>query len=500
VTPGRFSSRTAWVGRFTPLRRFVRTETGGAALLVAAVLAGLAWANIGGSYQQVWETHLAVTLGDESIHLSLREWVNSGLMTFFFAVVGLEARREYDLGELRERRRLVLPLLAYWTPPRPGRSKVRVRRTVAHGDVRHALVDVGGSRRCFGAIWREIVGRCATLRAGSVWVRMLALALAASAACGPVHAQTLARDAEARVYSRAGAVFACDGHVTAALGPRSRFIAAQLAGRRLALRRRMSPGREQLTTYDLRRGHLRERVNLAGTFAAVRVNRLGTAVYVARPASRPAFIRTARGLWGEQAPNVDPASLVLAGATIAWRAGGEAIQVRQLDFFKSRKTIPFLRVGDVRLTMRASVLYAQVGGSPARKLGYGLGQCESSSGCAGVAMVQAAGRFLAVGEASIDFDGDRRALAVRDLQRGTTRTACDPGRSATYFWGTYGALVLTDRGAIACGMTVRGIPRIQSENTVLDEGAGLDSETLVRRGDQLVWTHNGVERTAPLPE
>ena len=44
--------------------------------------------------------------------LELREWVNSGLMTFFFFVLGLEARREFDLGELRERRRFALPLLA----------------------------------------------------------------------------------------------------------------------------------------------------------------------------------------------------------------------------------------------------------------------------------------------------------------------------------------------------------------------------------------------------
>ena len=44
--------------------------------------------------------------------LDLRQWVNSGLMTFFFFVVGLEARREFDIGELRERRRVTLPLLA----------------------------------------------------------------------------------------------------------------------------------------------------------------------------------------------------------------------------------------------------------------------------------------------------------------------------------------------------------------------------------------------------
>jgi Na+/H+ antiporter NhaA len=110
--PGRFSARTAWVGRVTPLRRFVRTETGGAALLIAAVFAALAWANVGSSYQEVWETHLDVAVADRGIHLTLREWINSGLMTVFFFVVGLEARREFDLGELRERRRLVPPLLA----------------------------------------------------------------------------------------------------------------------------------------------------------------------------------------------------------------------------------------------------------------------------------------------------------------------------------------------------------------------------------------------------
>ena len=44
--------------------------------------------------------------------LDLRHWVNSGLMAFFFFVVGLEARREFDIGELRERRRVTLPLVA----------------------------------------------------------------------------------------------------------------------------------------------------------------------------------------------------------------------------------------------------------------------------------------------------------------------------------------------------------------------------------------------------
>ena len=109
-----FSDRTAWVRRLqTPLRQFLRTETGGAAVLLAAAVAALAWANLDvSSYEELWGTELSLALGDQGLELSLREWVNSGLMTFFFFVLGLEARREFDLGELRERRRLALPMLA----------------------------------------------------------------------------------------------------------------------------------------------------------------------------------------------------------------------------------------------------------------------------------------------------------------------------------------------------------------------------------------------------
>jgi Na+/H+ antiporter NhaA len=60
----------------------------------------------------VWATQVSVHVGGSGLSMNLREWVNSGLMTFFFFVVGLEARREFDMGELRERRRLTLPLAA----------------------------------------------------------------------------------------------------------------------------------------------------------------------------------------------------------------------------------------------------------------------------------------------------------------------------------------------------------------------------------------------------
>jgi Na+/H+ antiporter NhaA len=113
ASASRFSPRTVWARRLeTPLRRFLRTETGSAAVLLAATLAALAWANIDPSgYAATWHTVLVIRSGTVGLADSWQGWVNSGLMAFFFLVAGLEARREFDLGELRERRRLALPLV-----------------------------------------------------------------------------------------------------------------------------------------------------------------------------------------------------------------------------------------------------------------------------------------------------------------------------------------------------------------------------------------------------
>jgi Na+/H+ antiporter NhaA len=99
--------------RSAPLRAFLRTESGSAGVLVAAVVAALVWSNIdAASYHAVWQARLSVRLGHAGLDHDLQTWVNSGLMTLFFLVVGLEARRELDLGELRERRRFMLPFTA----------------------------------------------------------------------------------------------------------------------------------------------------------------------------------------------------------------------------------------------------------------------------------------------------------------------------------------------------------------------------------------------------
>ncbi len=107
-------ARTPWHKYVrTPLRTFSSDETGGAAVLLAGTMAALVWVNINAqSYDKVWGTTLRISLGNASVAQDLRGWVNSGLMTLFFLVVGLEARREMDIGELRERKRVTLPLLA----------------------------------------------------------------------------------------------------------------------------------------------------------------------------------------------------------------------------------------------------------------------------------------------------------------------------------------------------------------------------------------------------
>src|SRR5919204_7037185 len=108
-----YSGRTAWVRNLeTPLRTFLRTETGSAVVLLAGVVAALVWANADmDSYVRVWDkTTLSIHIGGTGLAHSLRYWINAGLMTLFFFVTGLEARREFDLGELRDRRRVQIPL------------------------------------------------------------------------------------------------------------------------------------------------------------------------------------------------------------------------------------------------------------------------------------------------------------------------------------------------------------------------------------------------------
>jgi NhaA family Na+:H+ antiporter len=96
-----------------PLPDFLYTEAAGGVVLVVAIGTALVWANaFPVSYRELWSTVFTVGVPDHHLSLTLREWVNDGLMAVFFFVVGLEIKRELVEGELREPRKAALPAIA----------------------------------------------------------------------------------------------------------------------------------------------------------------------------------------------------------------------------------------------------------------------------------------------------------------------------------------------------------------------------------------------------
>ena len=77
--------RTPVVRVLRPLRDFLRTEAASGALLVAAAVAALVWANSPwrDTYHDLWTTVGGFSAGGFTLSLDLRHWVNDGLMTFF---------------------------------------------------------------------------------------------------------------------------------------------------------------------------------------------------------------------------------------------------------------------------------------------------------------------------------------------------------------------------------------------------------------------------------
>jgi NhaA family Na+:H+ antiporter len=110
-SPGRRRRRVPLV---QPLQEFLRESTSSSWVLVAAVVAALVWVNSpwGASYDRLWATPLALHVGGLTIGSDLAFWISSGLMTFFFLVVGLEIKREVTIGELRRPKAVALPAIA----------------------------------------------------------------------------------------------------------------------------------------------------------------------------------------------------------------------------------------------------------------------------------------------------------------------------------------------------------------------------------------------------
>jgi len=98
----------------SPFVRFARMEAAGGILLLASTIAALVWSNSPWqhSYHQFFETDVSVGFGKFLLSENRHEWINDGLMSLFFFLVGLEIKREFLIGELSSLRRAAFPFIA----------------------------------------------------------------------------------------------------------------------------------------------------------------------------------------------------------------------------------------------------------------------------------------------------------------------------------------------------------------------------------------------------
>ena len=97
-----------------PLQAFFRLEASSGILLALCAVAAMVWANSpwADSYGALFDAPLVLGPGETPFHFTFREFINDGLMTVFFFLVGMEIKRELATGELRTPARALLPLVA----------------------------------------------------------------------------------------------------------------------------------------------------------------------------------------------------------------------------------------------------------------------------------------------------------------------------------------------------------------------------------------------------
>ncbi len=113
------SDRSNWLGsdRFLarslarPISRFLHVEASSGILLLVAAVVALVWANSpwSASYRDLWTTELTIGVGGLDLTEDLRHWVNDGLMTLFFFVIGLEIKQELTNGQLTSAKEAAIP-------------------------------------------------------------------------------------------------------------------------------------------------------------------------------------------------------------------------------------------------------------------------------------------------------------------------------------------------------------------------------------------------------
>ena len=97
-----------------PFERFFKREATSGIILMLAAAAAMIIANspLHNAYHHLWETRLGFSIGSFSLEKSLHHWINDGLMSIFFFLVGLEIKREVLVGELASLRQAALPIAA----------------------------------------------------------------------------------------------------------------------------------------------------------------------------------------------------------------------------------------------------------------------------------------------------------------------------------------------------------------------------------------------------
>jgi len=107
-------ARRAALKLLRPVERFLHVEAASGIILLVVTVIALAWANSrwAASYEHLWHTPVTFGIGPYTFQKDLHFWINDGLMTIFFFVVGLEIRRETHQGELSDLKRAALPIAA----------------------------------------------------------------------------------------------------------------------------------------------------------------------------------------------------------------------------------------------------------------------------------------------------------------------------------------------------------------------------------------------------
>lgn len=97
-----------------PMQAFVENSASSGVVLMGATVLALLLANspLAHVYEELFHTYVAISIGPWSLKYSLLHWINDGLMTVFFFLVGLEIKREVLVGELSDLRAAMLPVLA----------------------------------------------------------------------------------------------------------------------------------------------------------------------------------------------------------------------------------------------------------------------------------------------------------------------------------------------------------------------------------------------------